>query len=61
MIEVKRYYRPNELPDGVYLPLMQDRLIEISITQQKVNCTYAILMYYKYMHAKYSNRECVEQ
>jgi arginine-glutamic acid dipeptide repeat-containing protein len=28
MIEVRRYYRPNELPDGVYMPLMQDRLVE---------------------------------
>jgi len=30
MIEVKRYYRPNEIPDGVYMPLMQDRLSENS-------------------------------
>ena len=28
MIEVKRYYRPNEIPDGVYMPLMQDRVTE---------------------------------
>jgi hypothetical protein len=28
MIEVKWYYRPNEIPDGVYNPLMQDRFTE---------------------------------
>ncbi|RNA13823.1 arginine-glutamic acid dipeptide repeats -like isoform X1, partial [Brachionus plicatilis] len=28
MIEVRWYYRPNEIPDGVYMPLMQDRLSE---------------------------------
>ncbi|CAF0905698.1 unnamed protein product [Brachionus calyciflorus] len=30
MIEVRWYYRPNEIPDGVYMPLMQDRLSENS-------------------------------
>ena len=40
MIEVRRYYRPNELPDGVYLPLMQDRLVE--------NSNYIFLSIYNY-------------
>ena len=30
MIEVRWYFRPNEIPDGVYVPLMQDRFIEDS-------------------------------
>lgn len=30
MIEVRWYYRPNEIPDGVYMPLMQDRFSENS-------------------------------
>lgn len=30
MIEVRWYYRPNEIPDGVYTLLMQDRFHENS-------------------------------
>ena len=30
MIEVRWYYRPNEIPDGVYSLLMQDRFYENS-------------------------------
>lgn len=29
VIEVRWYYRPNEIPDSVYIPLMQDRVTEI--------------------------------
>lgn len=29
-IEIQWYYRPNEIPDGIYIPLMQDRYIENS-------------------------------
>ena len=30
VIEVRWYFRPNEIPDSVYMPLMQDRITENS-------------------------------
>ncbi len=36
VIEVRWYFRPNEIPDSVYIPLMQDRVTEIGKLLERV-------------------------
>jgi hypothetical protein len=50
MIEVRWYYRPNEIPDGVYSLLMQDRFYENSkfILKQSVHNDGVVTEWQKY-------------